>query len=32
MMTGVVGRTSLIFGRVSSPVIPGIISSRMMRS
>ena len=32
MMTGVVGRTSLIFGSVSSPVMPGIISSRMIRS
>ena len=31
-MTGVVGRTSLILGRVSSPVMPGIISSRIIRS
>ncbi len=32
MITGVVGRTSLIWGRVSRPVMPGIISSSMIRS
>ena len=32
MITGVVGRTSLISGSVSRPVMPGIISSRIIRS
>ena len=32
MITGVIGRNSLIRGSVSSPVSPGIISSRITRS
>jgi len=32
MITGVIGRSSLIRGSVSRPVRPGIISSRMIRS
>ena len=32
IITGVAGRTFFISGSVSSPVMPGIISSRMIRS